>query len=98
MVSNQLLPMPGGALREGCLSYRAFAMLRAVALGRAEMSCSAEPDLFFDGLPSCDQATAHALSREGLIRPARPALVGQRVTATLTEAGYELVSVPPEVA
>ena len=52
------------------LNRRAIAMLRAIAAGRAELTCSCEPDLRVDGLPCCDQATAHTLVREGLIRSA----------------------------
>lgn len=80
------------------LSYRALAMLRAIAAGRAEMICSAEPDLFFDGLACCDQITAHALTRQGLICPVRLGLAGQKVPAQLTAAGCDVASVPPEAA
>ncbi|GLY65827.1 hypothetical protein [Amycolatopsis taiwanensis] len=66
------------------LSYRAMAMLRAVAAGRAQMSRSCEPDLFVDGVACCDQVTARALARDGYIRPSRP---GDRAPAELTEAG-----------
>ncbi|GHG56126.1 hypothetical protein GCM10017788_07200 [Amycolatopsis acidiphila] len=52
------------------LSHRAMAMLRAVADGRAVMSSSCEPDLFIDGVPCCDQMTAHALAHGGYIRAA----------------------------
>jgi hypothetical protein len=71
---------------------RGIAMLRAVAAGRAKVTCSAEPDLFVDGLPCCDQFTAHALAHEGLVRPARLGLVGQQVQAELTPAGAALLS------
>src|SRR5690348_16111316 len=50
------------------LSRRAIAMLKAVGDGRAELRCSCEPDLRVDGLPCCDQSTAHDLARAGLIR------------------------------
>ncbi|MET8845555.1 hypothetical protein [Amycolatopsis sp. NPDC004625] len=69
------------------LSRRALAMLRAVGAGRAELTCSCEPDLRVDGLPCCDQATAHQLARAGLIRPARVVAVGQWTRAELTEDG-----------
>ncbi|MFG1642775.1 hypothetical protein ACGFMK_21000 [Amycolatopsis sp. NPDC049252] len=68
------------------LTHRAMAMLRAVAAGRAEMSCSCEPDLFVDGFACCDQMTAHALAHGGYVRPAADGAVG-RVPAELTEAG-----------
>lgn len=80
------------------VTSRALAMLRAVAAGRAEMSCSVEPDLFVDGLACCDQATAHALAHQHLIAPARPGIVGRRVPVRLTEAGCHLVARSPEAA
>lgn len=73
-------------------------MLRVVAAGRARISCSCEPDMFVDGLPCCDQATARALVHAGLVRPARPGRVGDRVPATLTNAGYLALDPRPEVA
>ena len=70
------------------LNRRAMAMLRAVGAGRAELTCSCEPDLRVDGLPCCDQATAHELARAGLIRPAAgPVSIGQWVRAELTAGG-----------
>jgi hypothetical protein len=71
------------------LNRRALAMLRAVGAGRAELTCSCEPDLRVDGLPCCDQSTAHDLARAGLIRPALgPAVaVGQWAPAELTADG-----------
>jgi hypothetical protein len=68
------------------LNRRALAMLRAVSEGRAEITCSCEPDLFIDGLCVCDQFTAHQITH-ALIRPAMPAAVGVRVHAELTVAG-----------
>jgi hypothetical protein len=68
----------------GEVSRRGMAMLRAVAAGRALMSRSCEPDLFIDGVACCDQMTAHALARDGYIRPVRP---GNLVPAELTDAG-----------
>lgn len=50
------------------LSYRALAMLRAVAQGRAEITVSLEPDLYVDGLPCSDQSAAHRLAHAGLLR------------------------------
>lgn len=69
------------------LNRRAMAMLRAVGAGRAELTCSCEPDLRVDGLPCCDQATAHELAHAGLIRPAGTAAVGQWARAELTDDG-----------
>lgn len=69
------------------LSFRALAVLRAVAAGRAQLTASREPDLFIDGLAFTDQYTAHSLAHHGLIRAARPATVGSRVPAMLTAAG-----------
>jgi hypothetical protein len=63
-----------------------MAMLRAVAAGRAQMSCSCEPDLFIDGFACCDQMTAHALAHGGYLRPAVDTATG-RVPAELTDAG-----------
>ncbi|MEV7095821.1 hypothetical protein AB0M80_23525 [Amycolatopsis sp. NPDC051045] len=74
------------------LTYRAMAMLRAVAAGRAQMSCSCEPDLFIDGFACCDQMTAHALAHSGYLRPAVEGATG-RVTAELTEAGRTAVAI-----
>jgi hypothetical protein len=75
------------ATRPPNLSDRAAAMLRAVAAGRAHITVSVEPDLYVDGIPCCDQNTAHALAHTGLVAPARPAPPGSRVPARLTEAG-----------
>lgn len=72
-------------------NHRTLAMLRAVAAGRAQLSCSSEPDLFIDGLSCCDQFAAHALVHAGLVQQGRPGLVGQRVLAALTPAGRQLV-------
>jgi hypothetical protein len=71
---------------------RVLAMLRAVAAGRAEVSCSCEPDLYIDGLGCCDQYTAHQLTRGGLIRPAAAGPVGQLVRAELTPAGHAVLT------
>ncbi|MFD9890294.1 hypothetical protein ACFWY9_13200 [Amycolatopsis sp. NPDC059027] len=74
------------------LTHRAIAMLKAVAAGRATMSCSCEPDLFIDGFACCDQMTAHALAHAGYIRPATETATGW-VPATLTEAGQAAIAV-----
>jgi hypothetical protein len=69
------------------LNHRAKSMLRAVVAGRAQISCSSEPDLFIDNVPCCDQYTAHMLAHAGLIEPAGQGDVGQLVPARLTDAG-----------
>ena len=80
------------------MNYRALAMLRAVDEGRAQLTCSREPDLFIDGVPCCDQFTAHILAHDGLIAPAQPGSVGQRVPATLTPAGAAAIAPAPAAA
>lgn len=83
------------------LNHRAISMLRAVVAGRAQISCSSEPDLFIDEVPCCDQYTAHTLAHAGLIEPTFRGGVGQLVPARLTAAGKAaLVRVPavPAVA
>jgi hypothetical protein len=69
------------------LNDRERATLRAVASGRAEITCSGQPDLFFDGLACCDQMTARRLANLGLIAPARDGSPGERVPAVLTDIG-----------
>lgn len=71
---------------------RVRAMLRAVAGGRAEMSCSSEPDMFIDGIACCDQFVAHELARRGLIRPGRVGPRGCRVPATLSSTGRAMLN------
>jgi len=66
------------------VSARDRAVLRAVAVGRAELVCACVPHLLVDGLHVCDQDT-HALA--GLIAPAIPGQPGMRVLAVLTDAG-----------
>lgn len=84
------------ALTEG-LNHRAMSMLRAVVAGRAQISCSSEPDLFIDGVPCCDQYLAHTLAHEGLIEPTHQGAVGTLVPAALTDAGEAALS-PSTVA
>lgn len=79
------------------LTNRARSFLRAVAAGRGQLACSCEPDLFIDDMSCGDQFTAHALTHLGLIRPARPAPIGQRVPAVLTPAGWSALH-PESVA
>jgi hypothetical protein len=69
------------------LSGRDRAILRAVATGGAELAWGAEPDLLLDGRYCCDQPAAHRLARAGLIGPIATCTAGQRVAATVTEAG-----------
>jgi hypothetical protein len=69
------------------LQGRHRAYLRAVAAGRAEMTCSCTPDLFIDGLACCDQYTAHQLTTTGLITPTSTGRPGHRVAAALTTDG-----------
>jgi hypothetical protein len=76
------------------LSRRALAMLRAVAAGRAEVTCSCEPDLRVDGLPCCDQATAHELAHAGFIRASMPVALGLWSRAELTEDGRLALTLP----
>ncbi|WP_409464911.1 hypothetical protein [Amycolatopsis sp. GA6-003] len=80
------------------LSCRALALLRVVAAGRAEITCSREPDMFVDGVPCCDQYTAHALAHRGLIVQTGPAVLGQRVRARLTPAGAAALGAAGEAA
>ncbi|HEY0450190.1 hypothetical protein [Actinophytocola sp.] len=79
------------------LNHRAISMLRAVVAGRAQISCSSEPDLFIDDVPCCDQYTAHVLAHAGLIEPVTKGVVGQLVPARLTGAG-EAALTPRSVA
>ncbi|MGH3878886.1 MAG: hypothetical protein ACRDSK_17790 [Actinophytocola sp.] len=78
------------------LNHRAISMLRAVVAGRAQISCSSEPDLFIDNVPCCDQYTAHMLAHAGLIEPAARGVVGDVVPAQLTAAGE--AAIPPATA
>lgn len=73
--------------------HRAY--LRAVQAGRAEMTCSCEPDLFVDGLGCCDQVTAHQLADADLIQPAIAGKPGQRVPARLTSMGSAALGALP---
>ena len=77
------------------LNHRERATLMAVAIGRAEISCSCEPDLFIDGLACCDQHTARRLAHLGLVVPARTGQPGERVPAVLTEAGDAALAIQP---
>ncbi|MGH3520045.1 MAG: hypothetical protein ACRDQ7_22195 [Haloechinothrix sp.] len=79
------------------LNNRERATLRAVGLGRAEITCSCEPDLFIDGLSCCDQFTARRLAHHALVRPLRAGRPGERVPALLTDAARALLGLPPAV-
>lgn len=80
------------------MNYRALAMLRAVEEGRAQLTLSREPDLFIDGVPCCDQFTAHTLFHDGLLVPAHSGPIGQRVPAALTPAGLAAIDLAPAAA
>lgn len=69
------------------MTARDRAILRAVAVGRAQLVCGCELDLVIDGAWCCDQTAAHALARDGLIAPHIPAPTGTTVLAVLTDAG-----------
>jgi len=76
------------------LSGRAMAYLRAVSQGRAEITCSCEPDMRIDGLCVCDQVVAHRLATEGLIQSGiagTGATAGGWVLAELTALGAAAV-------
>jgi hypothetical protein len=74
------------------LSRREFALLRAIAAGRGEITGGCEPDLFIDGLACCDQSAAHHLAHAGLVRATSPVEVGQRVSAELTNPGCAVLT------
>ncbi|MFD9698118.1 hypothetical protein [Lentzea sp. NPDC059081] len=74
------------------LSCRDVALLRAVAAGRAQMSHSCEPDLFIDGIASCDQPAARRLAHSGFIEPVLPAAVGSLTGARLTSLGATVLA------
>jgi hypothetical protein len=76
------------------LNHRERATLAAVAAGRAQISCSCEPDLFVDGLSCCDQGTVRRLARLGLIEPVSAGAHGERVPAVLTAAGMAALNEP----
>lgn len=80
------------------LNNRAVSMLRAVVAGRAQISCSSEPDLFIDNVPCCDQYTAHMLAHAGLIEPAISGVVGELVPAQLTLSGEAALALVPMAA
>lgn len=75
------------------LSSRARAMLRAIAAGRGTLRCGREPDLYIDGMPCCDQFSAHELIHDGLVVTAKGPF-GQFVPAKLTAAGSAALRTP----
>jgi hypothetical protein len=80
------------------LSGRDRAILRAVAVGGAELLLGAEPDLLLRGRCCCDQPAAHRLVRAGLIAPESGGAVGQRVAARVTESGRAALDPPASAA
>lgn len=74
------------------LSHRAWAVLRAVRAGRAEVSCSKIPDLRVDGLPCCDQMTVHELVLAGLITAPTLISIYTWVPASLTCTGVDALA------
>ncbi|ROP36407.1 hypothetical protein [Saccharothrix texasensis] len=74
------------------LNFRARALLRAVAAGRAEVTRSCEPDLKVDGLLCSDQGAAREPAHAGLLRPARRDGSGPWVPAELTAAGRAVLA------
>ena len=99
-IPPQALEQPGNIMSapaEG-LNHRALSMLRAVVAGRAQLSCSSEPDLFIDGVPCCDQYLAHTLAHDGLIEPAYQGARGSLVPAALTDAGVAALAPAPAAA
>jgi hypothetical protein len=83
--------MTASTLPAGGLAARHLAMLRAVAAGRAELTCSNVPDLFVDGRCCTDHAASALLVTAGLIAPAMTGRSGERVPARLTLAAAPLL-------
>jgi hypothetical protein len=79
---------PSSSTRESIDRTRVLAILRAVASGRVEMTCSCEPDMYIDGLPCCNQYGTHDLALPRTPEPVRPGLPGRRVPARLTVKGF----------
>jgi hypothetical protein len=80
------------------LSDRALSMLRAVRDGRAQFGPGPGADLYVDGIHCCDQEAPHSLAGLGLIRPAGPAVSGERVSAIVTDLGMEVLDTAPSPA
>ena len=85
----------GSALKM-VLTTRHLAMLRAVAAGRAELTCSRIPNLYVDGRCCTDHAASVLLITAGLIDRAgdcgRGILATGRVPARVTAAGAALLA------
>jgi hypothetical protein len=73
------------------LNHREYAILRAVSAGRAELLAGCEPDLAIDG-GWCDHTAVTRLIADGWVCAARPAIVGERVAARLTDAGRDALA------
>jgi len=79
-------PLPDG------WSARHRAMLRAVAAGRAELTCSRCPDLFVDGRCCTDHAASALLVALGLVAAASSGCPGARVPARVTASGRAVLN------
>jgi hypothetical protein len=87
---------PDGLAMNMALTTRHLAMLRAVASGRAELTCSRIPDLYVDGRCCTDHAASALLIAAGLIDRASDCAPGSpatgRVPARVTPAGATLLA------
>lgn len=87
---------PDGSVTNMALTTRHLAMLRAVASGRAELTCSRIPDLYVDGRCCTDHAASALLITTGLIDHAsdygRGSPATGRVPARVTPAGAALLA------
>ena len=77
------------------LTGRDRAILRAVALGGAELGGGRRADLFLDGRCCCDQSAARRPGAHGPIAAATLGLLGQRVAAAFYPAGRGALSTVP---
>jgi hypothetical protein len=87
---------PDGSAMNITLMTRHLAMLRAVAAGRAELTCSRIPDLYVDGRCCTDHAASALLITAGLIDRAgdcgREIPATGRVPARITPTGAALLT------
>jgi hypothetical protein len=83
------------ATRELNLTRRHTALLDAVAAGRAQITCSHEPDIYVDGLCCTDHAVAGELARHGLVVAAIRGRLGELAPAALTSAGVAVQRARP---
>ena len=74
------------------VTARQVAMLRAVAAGRAELSCSRVPDLYVDGRPCTDHGASAALAAAGLVTGTGVGRVGERRPARLAPVAVALLA------